>query len=96
MVKTKRKDIVHYLDQDTVNKILDIAGEGVDFYEGCLLDNCIIWYAENIKINRTSRNHIILKEHYLNEWSSTTQLIMTDDEEKVDKYKDMFEPDLKD
>lgn len=90
MAKPHKKDIIHFIDSETVNKVL-LLTDRVDCYEGVLLDNYIIWDASKIKINRTTRKFIILKERFLNEWSSDTQLIMTDDEDLVNTYVELFE-----
>lgn len=74
-------------------------GFAVDSYEGCLLDNHIIYDAENIQITLTDskrrkiqpRKNIILREVYENTWSSAIELIMTDSDKTVDEYIEMFE-----
>lgn len=77
-----------------VNKLCDYCCQnGIDFevYQGSLLDNYIFYDTEHIKLNKIEpRKFIIIREKYLNEWNSTFEMIMTDDEGLVEKYIEMF------
>ena len=64
----------------------------IDYFEGCLLDNFVIYDAKCINVdNAEPREFIILREVYLNEWSSEIEVIMTDDEKKVEDFISQFE-----
>lgn len=96
MVKSKRKDYITYISLNSVDKILNLAVENnsvFDCYKGSLLDNYIIFDTDNIRIwkgKKVSRKYIILIEEYKNPWSSITKMIMTDSEETVKKYEEIF------
>lgn len=81
-------------DLASVNKLLELAEKlncPIDSFEGSLLDNYIIYNTEKIKIgNVKGRKYIILAERYLNSWSSTTDVIMTDSIYTVNEYERMF------
>lgn len=83
---------------DTMEKIIDVACKTdceIDEYQGCLLDNYIISYAYRIKVgNVTPRKYMIVRECYLNEWSSCLELILTDNEELVEMYRETWEREM--
>ena len=80
---------------DEVNNILNFATErDIEFegYEGTILDNYIVYNYKDITFKGIkARDFIILKSKYLNEWSSTTEMIFTDDEKLVNDYVELWE-----
>lgn len=88
------KDYVTQGDMNSINKLLELAEKlncYIECFEGSLIDNYIIYDAQKIKIGRAkSRKYIILVEKYLNSWSSTTEVIMTDNDKTVRKYEEIF------
>lgn len=89
------KDYVTRVSRDFVEKMCDLAvDDGIDYevFEGCLLDNYVFYNSGGLTVKGVKpRNHIIIREVYLNEWSSGFELIMTDSSKKVDKYTKIFE-----
>jgi hypothetical protein len=70
-----------------LDKLLVVASENeinFDCFEGCLLDNFIFYNTENLKINNVSAKYIIVKENYLNEYSSDLIIIMTNSDEEIE------------
>lgn len=92
---TKRKDYVTTIEMRTADAFIELASKlDLDYetYTGCLLDNYVIRGAEQIKFNRVKpRKYILIKEKYLNEWSSTLELTMTDNEEIINEFEAMIE-----
>lgn len=90
----KRKDYVVNIDMELADNFIELASElGLDCetYEGCLLDNHVIRGAEQIKLGRVKpRKFIMIKEKYLNEWSSTLELTMTDNEEIINEFEELM------
>ena len=88
------KDYITKGDMNSVNKLLELATRmdcPIECFEGVLLDNYIIYDANRIKIGRAKpRKYIILCEKAENEWSSITEVIMTDNEKTVEKYENIF------
>lgn len=78
-------------DFKSVEKIRDLAiaeGAVVNRYEGALLDNFVIDGARCIRVNNiVPRKYIIIREEYLNEWSSTYSLVFTDSDGVCDEFK---------
>ena len=76
-----RKDIIKYVNQEDINKILELANE-LELYifmvDGALLNNYYIEIFDKIKIEKATRKYIYIKENYLNEWSSNYKIILTD------------------
>lgn len=72
-------DIVNYFVQN---------GFDVVCKEGALLDNYCIEVGENkLKIGKVKvRNYLIIVEKFLNEWSSSLELILTDSKEIYERY----------
>lgn len=73
------------------NKIVDLAinrGMDVDIFEGVLVDSAII-ETGNVRLlkNSPKSKYIILKEKYLNSWSSGIQLTFTNSEKKAEEFK---------
>lgn len=81
---------------------LDIAQE-YDYFEtvrqsqGCLVDSYIIYNVDDhIKIGRYKpRKYIILRENYLNEWSSDIVITLTDDENILHEMEEIFDNEEK-
>lgn len=70
----------------------DSRGCPISCYGGSLLDNYVIYNARCIKINKAKpRTYIILQEVYVNAWSSAIELILTDDENQVNKFINQFD-----
>lgn len=86
-------DITLNIDPDFLSKIFEMAGKydiDYDCYEGCLQDNFIFYNTRPIKIDGKSRDFIIVKERFLNEWSSDLILIMTNSIEEVENFEMTF------
>ena len=83
------------VDRDFINKLIEISDNNnihVDFFEGSLVDNYVFYDTEIIKIKGIRRaKHIIIKEKYLNTWSSENVLMVTDDIKKVKQFTSLFE-----
>lgn len=92
---TKRKDYVAMVEMETVNALLELSADlciDVDIFEGCLVDNLVFYDTTNIKLGRVKpRKYIIIKEVYLNEWSSGIELTMTDNDDKVNEFVSAME-----
>lgn len=82
------------------NDILEFAtinNIAYDYFEGSLLDNAIIYNMDNelkIYIDGKTSKYIIIKEKYLNEWSSILEVIFTDDSKIADEYYYQFEGNI--
>ena len=78
-----RKDIVKYGNQEDIDRIMELADE-LKLYtfmsEGVLLNNYFVETQDKISIGRAKRKNIIIKENFLNEWSSNYKIILTDKE----------------
>lgn len=78
----------------SINGLLDLAHSlncPIECFEGSLLDNYIIYDAKRIRICKAKpRKYIILVEKYVNSWSSTTEVILTDNEKTVEEYERLF------
>lgn len=85
-----RKNIVYSLNQNVIDHIISLSSEfdlNIETFEGVLNDSFIIEGAENIKVKGSSRQNIIILCSPENIWSSSLELIMTDDFEEVEKYR---------
>lgn len=79
-----------------IPKLIELAVEnGIEFdeFEGNLQDNYIFYGAENISIEEKSAKYIVVKETYLNCWSSGHTVIMTDSYEDVQEHLSAFQAD---
>ena len=101
------EDFVAEIDLQSVNNILNYAVESgceINRYQGSLLDNYIVYDAEELifKISDSEpynkeynlikdKKYILLKEKFLNEWSSITEITFTNDEQKVIDFEKQFE-----
>lgn len=89
-----KKNIQKVLSSKDIDIILELAIKNdleVVQYAGALLDNYIIYNENTIKIGRCVRTYIIIKEEYLNEWTSQSVVILTDNLKEVEKNKKIFE-----
>lgn len=89
------KDYKATFNPKSFNRLIEVAdsvGAEVYIFEGSLLDNAVIYGAEKIKVNRVKpREYMIVREVYLNGWSSELELIMTNSLEKVKEYHDEWQ-----
>lgn len=65
--------------------------DNIDIVQGGLMDN---YFIDNFNLSLTvvnhrvkARKHLIITEEYLNEWSSSETLILTDNDKKYFKLK---------
>lgn len=83
------------LHHESTKSILNYVYENevpVDIFEGTLLDNFIIYNHKFIKFKgKEPTDFIILRVKYLNEWSSVTEMILTDDQSVVDHYLELWD-----
>lgn len=63
-------------------------------FEGSLQDNYILYDADNISIGGDSAKYIIIKERFLNAWSSELVLVFTDNEKEVMQFEELFEKEV--
>ena len=85
----KRKDIIKNIDLETCNKILDMANsQGLEViqFDGCLLDDYIIYNHDTLKVGRAIRKYMIIQSYYINDWSGGLELLLTDSDKKVDQF----------
>ena len=77
------------LEQNEVNRILELAeNNGIDVvtFEGNLLDNHVIYNDKVLKIGGVKpKKYLIIRETYLNCWSSCYTLTQTDCIKKFNK-----------
>lgn len=87
MMKDYRTEISSGCANNVVNYFIE-NGFNVECREGALLDNYCIEVGENkLKIGKVKvRNYLIIVEKYLNEWSSSLEMILTDNKETYDRY----------
>lgn len=85
------RDHVKEISQKTVEGLINIT-EDFDMYEGTLQDNYIFYNTNSIKVGRAKpRDYIIIKSEYQNEWSSKLVMIMTNNTELVEGYRQEWE-----
>ena len=94
----KRRNYIGAIDSETVDSLLRLACDielEVVVYSGCLLDNYVIYDTDCVNIgNIKPRKNIIIKEVYLNEWSSCYEMTMTNDDDLVSNYVSEMEAEL--
>lgn len=92
-----RRNIVKYGNQEDIDRIMELAEE-LKLYtfmsEGVLVNNYFVETQDKISIGRAKRKNIIIKENFLNEWSSNYKIILTDKEYDFSSEED-FEKILK-
>lgn len=79
------------INNETLNTMVTLAevnGIPYEIFEGCLQDNVILYDAEDIHIDGVSAAYIIVKEKYVNEWSSELVAILTDSFEEVQDFEE--------
>lgn len=85
------------VDLKTIEKLINLSlkkGNDIEKYEGGLLNNYLIVNSGKITFGKAkARKYIIVKEKYLNEWSSTNDVIFTDDIELYNEWKNMLSCD---
>lgn len=87
------KDVTMIIESETVDKFFEIFSDSWDdTFTGCLLDNHFFDIGKNnYKIGRKKiRSYVVIREKYLNEWSSCYELYMTDSEKKYRELFDMY------
>lgn len=90
------KDVTMIIESETVDKFFEIFSDSWDdTFAGCLLDNHFFDIRKNnYKIGRKKiRSYVVIREKYLNEWSSCYKLYMTDSEKKYRELLDMYYKD---
>lgn len=60
----------------------------IETIEGGLLDNYLIDFS-GLRYGRVRRKYMIIVSEYRNEWSSAMVAVLTDDEEKANKFIDL-------
>lgn len=86
---------IFQVDSNFIDKLVQAAIENeIDFecYEGSLIDNYIFYSNKIIRIkgNRATK-YIIVKEKYLNEWSSVHEITLTDSDKKANEFIKQWE-----
>lgn len=92
-MKTITNDITMNINRHELNNLLEVATKQELFYhvfEGSLIDNYIIYDTDNITIEGVTAKYIMIKESFLNEWSSEHVLILTNDIEKVEEFETLL------
>ena len=85
-MKTVKKEI----EVSQVEKLQALKND-YEVFEGVLLDNYIFSDMESVTFKRCKpRKYALIKEVFLNEWSSKYQLIMTDSEKEVEAFRQSF------
>lgn len=80
------------ISMGTADKLSMMLEEDYDFYEGTLLDNFIFYNSKKITVDGVEpRDFIIVREFYKSPWSSGLEMIMTNDEDLVDYYRNLWE-----
>lgn len=85
-----RPNVIDYLNQEDMNKIITLScelGLEIETFEGNLNDSYIIEDTQKLKIDGVSRKNIVVLCLTENIWESSLQLIMTDDYEEIRKYR---------
>ena len=90
------KDYRTIISSGTVENICDALADSLDeCFEGCLQDNYFFGVGNNnLKLGRVKlRKYVMILEKRLNEWSSVSELYMTDSEKKYRELLDMYYKD---
>lgn len=90
-MKEKIYNIKSIKEQDTI--ISNLLNKGLEGYQiiGSLQDNWIFENYLNIEIKGMIPQYILMIEKYENPWSSTVDLILTDEREQFDYYYNLYE-----
>lgn len=93
-----KKTITYNINNEQIDKILELCNQleiHFDVVESGLNDEFIIYSNNAIKIGRVFRKYMIIREIFLNEWSSDLILIMTDSEKEYQKhYNEIYSHEL--
>ena len=84
------KDYVKDINMESAVNLVNFAYDNhyeVTCYEGVLLDNYIIHSDKTLKVGRAKpREYIILRERFVNEWTSKIEMTLTDNEKTLDRH----------
>lgn len=93
-----KKTITYDITNKDIDKIIELCNQleiHFDVVESALNYEYIFYSNNAIKIGRVFRKYMIVRDIYVNEWSSKLCLIMTDDEKEYQKhYNEMYEHEL--
>ncbi|WP_239704901.1 hypothetical protein [Mammaliicoccus sp. E-M24] len=93
-----KKTITYNITNRDIDKILELCSQleiDFDVVERALNDEFIFYSNNAIKIGRVFRKYMIVRDIYVNEWTSKLVLIMTDSEKEYQKhYNEMFAHEL--
>ena len=80
------------VDTKIIDELIEKSnGEFIEQFEGNLLDNYIIDNVNRLVFNTSkARKYIVIKEKFLNEWSSCYDVIFTDEEKEVDEFRNLM------
>lgn len=87
-----KKLVYSKVDSKIVDELIEKSnGEFIEQFEGNLLDNYIIDNINKLVFNTSkARKYIIIKEKFLNEWSSCYDVVFTDNEKEVDEFRNLM------
>lgn len=66
----------------------DLGARVIETIEGGLLDNYLVDFS-GLRYGRVRRKYMIIVSEYRSEWSSAMVAVLTDDEEKANKFIDL-------
>lgn len=85
---TKKKDyMIGEITLDWFNNN-NLSTRVIETIEGGLLDNYLIDFG-GLRYGRVRRKYMIIVSEYRNEWSSAMVAVLTDDEDKANKFIDL-------
>ena len=85
---SKKKDyLIGEITLDWFNKN-GLGSYLIETIEGGLLDNYLVDFS-GLRYGRVRRKYMIVVSEYRNEWSSAMVAVLTDDEEKANKFIDL-------
>lgn len=82
------------INQEELENLLQYADNNeiyFNYIEGNLLDNYTLYDTEELEFDGNSSKYLIVKEKYVNEWSSEQVLIMTDSLETIEQFEQAHE-----
>lgn len=87
-----KKLVYSKVDSKIVDELIEKSNsESIEQFEGNLLDNYIIDNINKLVFNSSkARKYIVIKEKFLNEWSSCYDVIFTDEEKEVDEFRNLM------
>lgn len=93
LTKQVYRDHTMYINNyDEIIEFAINAGCDVFTVPGTLLDHTLIYAGKSITLGKLKpRNYIIFTPEYLNEWSSTMRVTLTDKEEEYDSFMKMYD-----